>query len=301
MTPSTRTTASLAIVTTVFALWLATLSPSLRPHAGATDVHVWGRRLDLAGMYAVIWATGLWVGGLAGVFVLRARRALSSRAVAAMGLGTVAFVAGIKLQYRLELFAPGEALAIPVDRIAEPGAHLPLGLLAGSVVAVGSAALLGSGWRQVGDAWAVAMSVMIPIGRVACLLAGCCYGVVCARWPSWLCLTYPRGSPAFSRQAAYGLVDPGSAASLPTHPLPIYFALASLATLAILLRLLRRERAPGTLLLAFAILRPAAKLGLEPLRADARPGPLMTAIPAVVLVGAIVVAIVILARRRRAR
>jgi prolipoprotein diacylglyceryltransferase len=71
--------------------------------------------------------------------------------------------------------------------------------------------------------------------------------------------------------------------SLPAHPLPLYFGLASVATLGVLVLLLRRGAPPGTLLAAFCVLRPAAKLALEPLRAPERGGFLMVVIPGGVL------------------
>lgn len=296
MSESAKGRAFILATTGLFALWAVTVAPSLRPDLGVGSLgSVLG--LNPVGAYMFLWAGGLWAGGLAALLVLRARHAVSWRALGALVLGAGGFLVGLKLHARLETLPVAEAVRLPLGSLFAPGARMPLGLLLGAAVALAVAAGTGAGWRQVGDAWAVATSVMIPLGRVGCMLAGCCFGQVCARWPHALCVTYPPGTVPHDHQVAHGVLQAGSAASLPLHPLPLYFAVASVVTLGVLLWELRRDVAPGIMLATFCVLRPTAKLVLEPLRAEAVPGMLMVAIPATVLVMGVVVLSVAAIRR----
>ena len=114
-------------------------------------------------------------------------------------------------------------------------------------------------------------------------------------------LRYPKGSEAYFWQLSHSLIASSAAVTLPVHPLPLYFGATALGTLFVLLRLLRQNAPPGSLLLAFAVLRPASKLALEQLRAFERPEPLlMLGIPAATLVAALATLAVIGLRRLRA-
>src|SRR5262249_19255656 len=152
---------------------------------------------------------------------------------------------GAKLQYRLESLPLREALRVHPAELLTAGMRLPLGLLLGGLLACLWCVVLGAPWRETGDALAVTFSVLIPIGRVGCLLYGCCMGAVCGRWPRAFCVSYPPGTEAYTQQLRDNLISLSSRLSLPAHPLPLYFALASLFTLAVLLWLLRRGAPPG--------------------------------------------------------
>lgn len=284
MTSRASTAAAALVMTGALVTWCATLGPPLRPEPGVGELHVAHLRLNPLAAFTLPWAFGLYVGGLAGLWVLRVRNALSFRAVVALLCGVLGFLVGIKLQFRLETMPFTEAITISPRVLTEPGARMPLGLWFGVLTILAVAALLRAGWREVGDASAVVFSVTIPFGRVACMLAGCCFGTVCSTWLSPLCVTYARGTAPFAHQVTSGQINPVAEATLPLHPLPLYFAAASIVTLAILVWQLRRGAEPGTLLATFAILRPAAKLALEPLRAEGRPGPLMVLAPATAIV-----------------
>jgi phosphatidylglycerol:prolipoprotein diacylglycerol transferase len=263
-------------------------------------VSIGGIEVNRDAAYLTPWALACDVGGILSIGVLRARGALHPGAFAALVLSLIGFVFGAKLQYLLEELPLWTALRFFPEFFFEAGMRMPLGLLIGGVTACGTAVALRVSWRAVGDAWAVAAAAAIAVGRIGCLLAGCCGGTICGPWaPALLCWRYPPDSEVFADQVTMGLIGPTSPASLPSHPLPLYFSLASLVTNGILLVLLRRRVAPGTLLAAFCILRPVAKLGLEPLRADPRPGQLMTAIPAAVLATTCIVLLIAWARRER--
>ncbi len=260
------------VVATLLAAWALALAPSLAPVADPQPVAVSGHLISRVAAYYWAWALAIACGGLAAIVVLRRREALSWAAFAPLLPALVAFVVGVRWHHRLETLPVAEALALAPRDLLAPGMHLPLGLLLGGIVACGTARLLAAPWRAVGDAYALAVSVAIPIGRMGCLLAGCCMGSVCARWPSALCLTWPPGTEPYREQLTAGLIPFGAAHSLPAHPLALYFAVVSLGTVGVLLLLLRRGAPPGALLAAFCVLRPAAKLLLEPLRAADRGG-----------------------------
>jgi phosphatidylglycerol:prolipoprotein diacylglycerol transferase len=278
-----------AALTGLLALWAATLGHPLfaGPHDAAVEIA--GVAISQRAAFNWPWALGLYLGGIGALFVLRARGATSPAAVVPMILAAAGFLVGARLQFRLEALPFGQALAMPLAGIFEPGMREPLGIVLAAVFACSAAALLRVPWRAMGDAVAVTLAAMMPFGRIACLIVGCCAGRVASPRFAWLAARYPRGTEAHATQVAQGLIDATSPFSLPTHPLPLYFALAGLALLALLVRLLRRGAASGSLLLTFGFVWPVVKLSLEQLRADPRPGMLMTLIPSAVLVVALAV------------
>lgn len=255
--------------------------------------------MDAATRYLLFWTAGCAAGFGAALLVLRRRGALRTGTVVALGLAWLFLFIGAKWHARLEHLPWAEALAVPPAELFRPGRRLPLGLLASGLAATGACLLLRLPWRAVGDACAVFWSVLIPIGRLGCLSYGCCGGVACGPGLAPFCPRYAPGSEVFRAQAAAGLLPPGSAASLPAHPLPLYFAVASVATLVLLVELLRRGAPPGALLLAFGLVRPAVKLALEPLRAAPAAPELQLGIPAATF-GAAVVGALVAVRRRAA-
>ena len=229
--------------------------------------------------YVAAWAAGYFAGFLAGLLMLRARRALTPATVGALVVAVVGCAVGAKWQYRfertpLEFHALVGALLVSPRELFAAGNHLPLGLLTGVVAAGLWCALFRAPWRETGDALAVWASVLIPLGRLGCLANGCCMGRACGRF-ALFCWRHAPDTEAYNAQVREQLIPFDAPLSLPTHPLPLYFAMASLATLGVLLWLFRRGAPAGCLLAAFCILRPAAKLALEPLRAEPETSMLM--------------------------
>jgi phosphatidylglycerol:prolipoprotein diacylglycerol transferase len=294
-------TISVALLTlAALAITTAAKAPRWVPLLMEGDgVRVLGVHLSAGTVYFAPWVAGAVIGGVAGTLVLRSREALTPATFAAGWIAVAGLLVGAKWQYRLESLPVGEALWLRPGDLFTFGLRLPLGLLTGGLLAGLWCLAVGAPLLATGDALAVMASTLIPIGRLGCLLAGCCMGTVCGRWAMPTCLRYPPGTEVYARQVQRGLIADTSATSLPAHPLPLYFALASLATLAILLWLLRRRVPVGTLLAVFCILRPLAKLSLEPLRADPRPAALMLGIPAAVL-GTTLAVLAVRSVRRRA-
>lgn len=254
-----------------------------------------------ANAHVILWTAGCCLGFAAALAVLRVRGARDWRTIAALLWAWFGLMLGGVWQARLEIMPVGEALRIAPSDVLAGGGRIPLGLAVGAVLALGWCAAVRAPWRAAGDALAVAAPTLIIVGRFGCLAAGCCTGTVCGRSAlAMLCLHHGRDSEVFARQYAQGLVDLGSAAALPTHPLPIYFMVTAALLLALLLWQLRRGWAPGSLLVTFGMLWPIAKLALEQLREVPRPPGLMTAVPLTMFAASAAAAVVGLWRRRRA-
>lgn len=247
-------------------------------------------------LYVFFWGLGLFASGVSGFYVLHRRGALSPTTVVAILLSGVGVLVGSKWQYRLEAKSLADTLALTFTDFFGGGRRLPLGLTTGILLAGLWCLVTRAPWRAVGDALGIGFSVLIPIGRMGCLAFGCCMGAVCGRWAPF-CMTYPPGSEAYDQQLREGFIKLSATQSLPAHPLPLYFAAGSLVALAVLLAMLRRNVAPGMLLLAFEIMRPVTKLALEPLRANPSPSILMVLIPSLELGIALSVLLVLGLRR----
>lgn len=247
--------------------------------------------------HMMLWMTGAATGFVAGVLMLRARGALGPATVLALVWASTGLLLGAKWQFRLESHPLSQALWVtPRELLLEPGVRMPLGLLTGGLLAGLWCLLVRAPWRETGDALAVAAGAMMPIGRIGCLLTGCCMGAACGPWAPF-CLRYLPGTESYDAQIRDGLISGAESLSLPAHPLPVYFAASALVILAVLLWLHRRKAAPGMLLATFCVLEPATKLALEALRADPRPPALMVGIPlTVLLVGATALALAYLRR-----
>ena len=126
--------------------------------------------------YFSAWGAGSLFGFIAAVLMLRARRVLSPVTVGALLIALVGCAFGAHWQQRLEYYPHLDALRMSPRELFDPGLRLPLGLVTGAVLAGLWCALFRAPWRKTGDALAVGASVLIPIGRIGCITAGCCMG-----------------------------------------------------------------------------------------------------------------------------
>jgi len=95
------------------------------------------------------------------------------------------------------------------------------------------------------------------LGRIGCLLGGCCYGAP-SELPWAIVYTHPLAAAAVSDQ--------------PRHPWPLYEACCLLVLAAIFARPPRRALAPGTRAARYVLAYAAVRCSLEPLRGDALRG-----------------------------
>jgi phosphatidylglycerol:prolipoprotein diacylglycerol transferase len=117
------------------------------------------------------------------------------------------------------------------------------------------------------DIAAIVAPLAQGVGRLGCLLAGCCFGATC---PLPWGVSFPPGSPASSSQIAAHAIAPGSW-SIPVHPTQLYEAVAGLAISAfVLLWVHPRKRYDGQVSAATLALYAIARFLIEFVRDDVR-------------------------------
>jgi phosphatidylglycerol---prolipoprotein diacylglyceryl transferase len=200
--------------------------------------------------------------GTAVTLYLAARNGLSTRRLAALlVLTAAAALAGAKLYGIVERSGGFHGIAWEIGS----GYRYPGAVIAVLVVLplLRRAMLPDVSLLALADCVVAGVGVPIAVMRIGCFLAGCCFGVTSSL--PWA-VEFPPGSPAWGAQLRAGLIDGHAAASLPVHPLELYFGLAALGVMAFLLWLRRRQRYDGELILVFFVLDGTAKFLLEFLR-----------------------------------
>ena len=117
------------------------------------------------------------------------------------------------------------------------------------------------------DVMAPAVALGMAIGRIGCLLNGCCFGDVTDL--SWG-IVFPPGSPVHDYQIAHSLV-PYSSIVLPVHPTQIYsscLALLLCGTLLFLGRLPFYRQRAGLVFASFMLLYSVGRFMIEFVRTD---------------------------------
>jgi phosphatidylglycerol---prolipoprotein diacylglyceryl transferase len=145
------------------------------------------------------------------------------------------------LQYHREVYRGTKTLGDVV--------FATINLSAGGLVLIG--ALLGGGlgfWAyarrrkietlNLADIFTPSVFIGIGLGRIGCLLNGCCYGDRCILpWG----IRFPRGSVTFEALKERGFVDAAALFTMPLHPTQIYSSIDGFL-LALITALLFRER-----------------------------------------------------------
>lgn len=109
------------------------------------------------------------------------------------------------------------------------------------------------------DAFAPGIALGQAVGRVGCLMAGCCYGKP-TELPWGITFTHPLAAS-----------NVGTPLDVSLHPTQLYESAAVLVILALLLLLERRGRSfPGRTFWCYLLLYPSARFGIEFFRGDPR-------------------------------
>ncbi|MDD5557676.1 MAG: prolipoprotein diacylglyceryl transferase [bacterium] len=185
-------------------------------------------------------------------------------------------IIGSRILYILE--EPAEFVGRPLEAfmIWRGGLSYFGGLLGAVIAAVVFLKVRGRNVAAAFDILVPSVALGHAIGRIGCLLNGCCFGAVPSRPIPWA-VVFPEGSLAHSHQLyEAGILPPGAALSLPVHPVQIYEALAELCIFAILAARFPRRRFDGEIFCLYLLLYGAARFALEFFRADS---------PAAVFVG----------------
>jgi phosphatidylglycerol:prolipoprotein diacylglycerol transferase len=292
--------AAALVATAAFIIGLALHAPAAVDEVARTGgLRALGVAVPAAAVYLVPWAGAWLLGVAAAILVARARGVLTPAAIGIAIVFTAGFILGGTLQYRLEAYSMADVLRMTREDFVTPTIRMPLGWLVAALATIGWCRMTGLPWRDWGDAIAVQAALTGAVGRVGCLLSGCCMGVACTGNGAGLCLRYPHGTSVFLNQVATAGLNPTAAYSEPAHVLPAYFALGSLALLAVLFVLMRRGAPAGAMLATFGVLEPIQKMAFESLRAVPRRGPWMELIPLATM-SLTVVGVVALRWQRRA-
>ena len=118
------------------------------------------------------------------------------------------------------------------------------------------------------DLMAPAMALGLAMGRIGCLLNGCCFGSVTD--VSWG-IVFPADSPAYLHQIMHGQLHPDALCALPVHPTQIYssfLALLLCGTLLVLGSLRFYRQRGGMVFASFLILYSAGRFFIETIRTD---------------------------------
>ncbi len=107
---------------------------------------------------------------------------------------------------------------------------------------------------------ALGLLVVVAVGRVGCLLNGCCFGTTTdLPWG----IRYGEGSGAWLLHRALGWIGAGASCSRPVHPYPLYETLGLAAWLPAFFALRRRLRSEGALLALTAAWDLALRAGID--------------------------------------
>lgn len=206
-----------------------------------------------------------WIGGLSAgaVALILARRERLPLGRSAVAIVVVLFLTtiGSRLYYLIDNDVPLSAWGRGGPFAG--GVRIPGGLLLVLFVMPLVLRALRLPGLRFADAAIPTTGLSLSIGRIHCLVVGCCFGK-----PTGLpwALQFGRHSPAWVNHVKRGLVAPDSPLSLAVHPLQVYFGLAALG-LGLGLLWFRRHRAyEGEVFLAFIAVYSWMKIYLESFR-----------------------------------
>jgi phosphatidylglycerol:prolipoprotein diacylglycerol transferase len=115
------------------------------------------------------------------------------------------------------------------------------------------------------DAVAPALAIGIALGRIGCLLNGCCFGGVSdVPWA----MTFPAGSLPWLHHVDHGWLSPLAAHSLPVHPAQVYATLDGVFLLALLSAYFPYRRKDGQVMALLMMCYPVSRFAIESLRDD---------------------------------
>ena len=115
------------------------------------------------------------------------------------------------------------------------------------------------------DAVAPALAIGCALGRVGCLLNGCCFGAACDL--PWA-MTFPAESMPWLHHVEHGWIAATAPRSLPVHPAQVYAILDGLFQLALLSWFFPRRRKDGQVMALLMLSYPITRFWIESLRDD---------------------------------
>lgn len=189
------------------------------------------------------WAIATVAGVLCGVRWSEYHAVGGGRGLATFALVAAAIIAGSKLLYLVEAqwFAADDYVPAAL-RGSLHGFRIPGGVALLAVLLPICAWVAALPLRIVGDLVAPVVAGAIALSRLGCFLNGCCFGTVSLL--PWA-VRFPEGSWVYWYHRTHEWVPEEAVASLPVHPLQLYFLLASLLILFGLILMHRGNLAAG--------------------------------------------------------
>ncbi len=195
-------------------------------------------------VYPLMWAVAVTVCLALGARSGAAEGFPVRRSAVAIALLASSILIGSKLLYLTEAWlSPHDDYVPPFARGLLHGFRIPGGMLAVAVAMPLVCRVLRLPWRRFGDAVIPLAALALVFIRLGCFLNSCCFGKVTS--VPWA-VSFPRQSWVFWYHRSHGWLPSSAQASLPVHPLQLYFVLAAVATLAVLLwRPIRSSPSPA--------------------------------------------------------
>jgi phosphatidylglycerol:prolipoprotein diacylglycerol transferase len=219
---------------------------------------------DLVSAYFLMWLVAAAIGIGAGVLLAARCGYPGVRSVIALAIFAAVILAGSKALYAIEgAWFPLDDYVPPRLRSGLHGFRIPGGILALALAGPLACRAIGLPWRQFGDRLIPLAAMALVAIRLGCFLNGCCFGRV-SEMP-WA-VSFPRGGWAHWYHATQRWIPVDAPASLPVHPLQLYFLLAAVAIFAVLVFLGRHSPAPGLLQVVFYLLFFGSTALIEPFR-----------------------------------
>ena len=82
-----------------------------------------------------------------------------------------------------------------------------------------------------GDLFVMPILIGHTIGRLGCLLGGCCFGIQCQLpWG----ITYPLNSSVYFHQIQHGIISSNSLSTVAVHPTPVYEMIFNICLLVVI-------------------------------------------------------------------
>lgn len=176
-------------------------------------------------------------------------------------------IVGARAAYVVSAFKQFSAAPLSMLRVDQGGLIYYGGFMGAAV------ALIIFARRRKEPLWALtdfavtALPLAHAIGRIGCLLNGCCYGRLSS---GLLAVRYPPDSGPWWDQVRAGLISSMAPATLSVCPVQLYETAWNLAVYAAVLTAFRRRHAAGFVTAIYLMLYPVGRFLLEPLRGDAR-------------------------------
>jgi phosphatidylglycerol:prolipoprotein diacylglycerol transferase len=250
-------------------------------HPVLTALHLADRTIPI-GSYGALLCLAIVIAFSGVLRAARAARLDPGATIAAFGAGIAGAFIGAALLHAAVQCVRQQSLAALLQ---PPGIDFFGAFFGAAAASLFAARLLDLPWLALADRAVPAFACAHAVGRIGCLLGGCCYG---APWHGPLAITYT--DP----------LAPAAALAVPRHPLPLYES-AGLLALALFFSL-RRLHHPGSgrRFAAYAAGYSALRLALEPLRGDAVRGVFFDgALSTSQLIAAVVLACILLLRFAR--